>query len=67
MSDLKNVDIWEAPHVCRARDGGPVGARFEPCGDGEQEVLYPCASPGVCPHRSFERRPLTVVGQGMRS
>ena len=58
MSDLKDTEIWEWPHECRAEDGGPVGYRLESCGDGETEVLYPCRSSGVCPFR--ERRPRAV-------
>ncbi len=57
MSELKNIDVWDAPHECRARDGGPVGIRLESCGDGEQEVIYSCAASGVCPFRNAERRP----------
>lgn len=53
MSEMKSIDIWEQPreHECRAVDGGPAGPRTEPCGDGEVEVIYPCAASGTCPWR----------------
>jgi len=65
MSGQKDVEIWETPHECRARDGGPVGIRLESCGDGEQEVIYSCAASGICPYKG--RRPGTDDGPGTRS
>jgi hypothetical protein len=56
MTEIKDVDVYDQPHECRARDGGPVGPRVEACGDGMAEVIYPCAAPGKCPWRDDRTR-----------